>query len=125
MRDSAPRPASNRSEVERANTGGSKGSEPHRGRAQDRGAHGRQPASSKGHDEFPSRIGRKGTEETDHRHRRLLRPRRKRPSRSGAAEKKLDELAPSHGWPSSLEDRTPRNYVRNNRPWLGLAHPTS
>jgi hypothetical protein len=35
--------------------------------------------------------------ETDHRHRRLLRVRRERPSRRRAAEQR-DELAPLHVW---------------------------
>jgi hypothetical protein len=46
------------------------------------------------------RIERSGIDEADHRHRRLLRPRRQRPSDRRAAEKR-DELAPPHSITSS------------------------
>src|SRR5262249_39779491 len=42
---------------------------------------------------------RRAAEEADHRHRRLLRPRRERPS--GRAAKQRDEIAPSHSIASS------------------------
>jgi hypothetical protein len=45
-------------------------------------------------------IGGAGVDERDHRERGLLRPRRKRPSRGCSAEQS-DEVAPSHGRPSS------------------------
>src|SRR5262249_26261870 len=40
-------------------------------------------------------IGRRGAKESDHRHRGLLRPRRKRPRRYSAADQR-NELPPSH-----------------------------
>jgi hypothetical protein len=46
------------------------------------------------------RLRRSGVEEPDHRHRRLLRARRKRPRYRRAAEQ-CDERAPPHGHPSS------------------------
>ena len=46
------------------------------------------------------RVGRRGVEEPDHRHRRLLRPRRERPRCRRAAEQR-DELAPLHSITSS------------------------
>ena len=45
-------------------------------------------------------IRRRGAEKPDHRHRRLLRPRRERPRRRRAAEQR-DELAPLHSITSS------------------------
>ena len=45
------------------------------------------------------RSARSGTKKSDHRHRRLLRPRRKRPRRRRAEER--DELAPPHSITSS------------------------
>jgi hypothetical protein len=47
------------------------------------------------------RSARSGTKKSDHRHRRLLRPRHERPRRRRAATEKGDELAPPHSITSS------------------------
>jgi hypothetical protein len=41
-------------------------------------------------------IGRSNAEDSDHRHRHLLRPRRERPRRRRTAAKQNDEFAPSY-----------------------------
>src|SRR5262249_32540099 len=46
-------------------------------------------------------VERYGVEESDYRHRRLLRARRERPSGSRAAANQFDELAPLHSITSS------------------------
>src|SRR5262249_21482764 len=50
-------------------------------------------------DQFSERVRRRAAKKADHRHRRLLRARRKRPS--GSATKQRDEVAPSHSITSS------------------------
>src|SRR5262249_51585098 len=57
-------------------------------------------------------AGRNGAEESDHRHRRLLRARRNRPCRHAADQR--DELASPHSITSSAIASTPGGIVRPN-----------
>src|SRR5262249_36581576 len=57
-------------------------------------------------EEMGRRVGRRAAEKPDHRHGRLLRPRRKRPRRRRAAAEQRDEFAPFHSITSSARAST-------------------
>src|SRR5262245_50168431 len=61
------------------------------------------------------RSGRRAVEKSNHRHRRLLRPRRERPRRCRTAEKR-DELAPFHSITSSARGHSGRPPNINTTP---------
>ena len=63
---------------------------------------------------MPLGTGRSGVKIPDHRHRRLLRPRRERPRRRRAAEQR-DELAPLHSITSSARASSGRRNVEAER----------
>ena len=58
----------------------------------------------------PRVLGRAAVDEPDHRHRRLLRPRRQRPRRRAAEQR--DELAPPHSITSSARPRSDSGKLR-------------